>query len=119
MGSQIENYIKHVLKIKNVKVVAKDLLKYEAPMENNSVIVVNLDNHDGPGTHWTVIVRKDDKIYYFDPFGLPMGETVETFVELTSKKFNLQILRNTTQVQKITSNKCGYHVIDFVRALFS
>ena len=32
---------------------------------------VNIDNGAQGGTHWTCFIVKDNKLYYFDPFGGP------------------------------------------------
>lgn len=31
--------------------------------------VINLDNNDGPGTHWTAYKKYGNNIFYFDSFG--------------------------------------------------
>lgn len=37
-------------------------LKYESA-------IINLDDKDGPGTHWVAYEKRADKVMYFDSFG--------------------------------------------------
>lgn len=45
-------------------------------------IVINLDEHDQPGSHWVALYGnlKENKIYYFDSFGKKPGVKVARFV---------------------------------------
>ena len=52
--------------------------------------IINLDNNNGPGTHWACYVDS----FYFDPFGLPPPEKIfflsnATILYNTKKKISV------------------------------
>ena len=116
----IEEYIVKILKIpkRRFKVIPKDLLYNEPPLKDNEFYVLNLDNSysDLGGTHWVCLCRKNNSLYYYDSFGVPMGQTLEDYIKRFSK--NIKVYRNISQNQKIETNLCGYHVLDFIEELY-
>lgn len=75
-------------------------------------MIVNMDNHDDPGSHWVAIfVNGQGNGVYFDSYGLP-----------PSNAHHLQSLRrntksfvwNTHQLQSLTSKVCGQYCIMFL-----
>lgn len=58
--------------------------------------IINLDNKEGPGTHWTAYHKKDNCISYFDSYGSlrPPLEAIEYF--------------NSAGMSKISYNHCAY-----------
>ena len=66
--SQIES----ILKIENSTksgfqgVFPIDLL----PSRQKGSYVINLDEHDQPGSHWVAVYDDGDKVEYFDSFGV-------------------------------------------------
>ena len=69
--------------------------------------ILNLDQTDGPGTHWTAVFPSFG--FYYDPFGLPWPKELN--------KLNLHTY-NSVQHQKVTSNLCGLYCIYVIRHLY-
>lgn len=74
-------------------------------------LVVNLDPHDLPGSHWAAIyIDGNKKATYFDSFGLPPIPTIKLLLRTYSRK-------NTCSkrvLQELTSNVCGHYCILFI-----
>lgn len=87
-----------------------DLLpnKFKLP----AAFVVNLSQHDEPGTHWvSIYIDEYDRAFYFDSFGLkPANFHILAFLKQHSKRVNF----NENQLQHITSNKCGRFCCVFI-----
>lgn len=56
--------------------------------------IINIDDSDGPGTHWTGYIRKNNEVKYFDPFG--------------NLKPPLNFLNYMKDVTSISYNRCRY-----------
>ena len=70
--------------------------------------IVNLDEADGPGSHWVCIYNCNPGIcYYFDSFGVDPCEEVLRFMKQTGKK----IASSTYQIQQLGTIMCGYFCI--------
>jgi hypothetical protein len=81
-------------------------------LPENTAIVINLDDSDGPGTHWVAAGHRNKRKYYFDSFGLPPSERVRKL--LTGKAFY-----SDSQVQQADTITCGYFCIQFLRKPFN
>jgi hypothetical protein len=70
-----------------------------------AAFVINLSQHDEPGTHWVALyISESGSGYYFDSFGIkPTNFHIITFLKIHTKS----VRYNTKQLQHITSNKCG------------
>ena len=75
--------------------------------------VVNLDDSSGNGTHWVAYYNSPRLGYvvYFDSFGLPPSDTIYKYLYTSGK----DVYYNSSQIQDITSVKCGYYVVDFIK----
>jgi hypothetical protein len=93
-----------ILKIKNLYILTKDYIK--KPLKNGNYII-NLDNHNGQGTHWVSFIKKDDIIYYFDSFGLPPPEQILKINET-------KIYYNVYNIQDIEETSCGFYCLYFI-----
>ncbi len=83
-------------------------------MENESAIV-NLDNSDGPGTHWVCYKKLGDTVYYFDSFGnLPPPKELNEYFKNVG-----QILYNYERFQKKNTVICGHLCLEFLAASVS
>lgn len=74
--------------------------------------VINLDNEDGPGTHWVSYYKKDnDTCYYFDSFGdlQPFKE----FIDYVGRQ-KCQILYNYRRQQAFNTIICGHLCLKFL-----
>ena len=95
------------LKLKLVGVYMKDEL-------NNNVIqgnyIINLQNHNENGSHWTAFIKDKNNIYYYDSFGVfPPQNEYDIF-----RKESDNIYYNTSDHQNIDSTSCGWFCIAFL-----
>jgi hypothetical protein len=76
--------------------------------DEESLFVCNLDTSDESGSHWIVINKDGDNIFYFDSYGLP-----PLFDDLTQKIYNnCELLTwNATRLQGFNSTVCGHYCI--------
>ena len=66
--------------------------------------IINLDDIQGPGTHWVCYRNIDNVVEYFDPFGLIMpNEALKYFC--TARK---QIVYSIDEIQNRSTVLCGY-----------
>ena len=80
------------------------------PDTENGIYVVNLDDSEGPGTHWTLLIKmKGNKYLYFDSFGVVPPQTLLDSLRIDPAK----LLFNNQQIQTLTAKNCGYYVILF------
>lgn len=73
--------------------------------------VINLDNKDGPGTHWVSYYKNNNKeCYYFDSFGdlQPFKE----FIDYVGSK--CKILYNYKRQQAFDTIICGHLCLKFL-----
>jgi len=93
-----------ILKISNLRVLSKnDIIK---PLKDGNYII-NLDKPSGKGTHWTAFIKKDNIIYYFDPFGMPPPNEI---LKINDK----MIYYNMYNIQDINEETCGYYCLYFI-----
>ena len=101
-----------ILKNDNIKingVFAKDQLK--KPLKDGFYII-NLDNSDGPGTHWTALYKINDGFsFYYDSFGFIAPEEIEDLLH----KYEY----NKKQIQDIKSTSCGFYCIAFIKFMIN
>lgn len=101
-------YIGQQLLLKII-VVAKDQL-LGLPIKNGCYII-NLDDHNGYGTHWVALYIKNNQAVYFDSYGEIYPLAVYEFV---NRKDNVDLTRNNIQLQHLDSNVCGWWCIYFL-----
>lgn len=71
--------------------------------------ILNLDNKDGPGTHWVAYSKKGKNISYFDSFGnLQPPQELVTYFDVGSIKYNHD------RLQKWNTYNCGHLCIEFL-----
>ena len=93
------------MKIKNFNgIYAKDQLTTDM-IKRNQFYIINLDDLIGNGTHWTAFYVDDDKIEYFDSYGLKP-------IEIISQ--NYDYIYNSGQFQSYKSKACGYYCLLFI-----
>lgn len=77
--------------------------------QNIECAVVNLDDINGPGSHWTTYFKKKQIVEYFDSFGnLPPPK------ELVQYLGNCQINYNHKRFQKFNEKNCGHLCLKFL-----
>lgn len=73
-------------------------------------IAVNTDNSLEPGEHWTAIyVPSPSVVEYFDSFGLPPNENINSYLE----RFEIKQLSHT-KFQSYRSTVCGAYCAYFI-----
>ena len=66
--------------------------------------IVNLDDNQGPGTHWVCYRNIDSFVEYFDPFGLIMPDEIYHYLLTSGKKR----IYSQDEIQNRDSVLCGY-----------
>lgn len=84
-------------------------------LENGQSIIVNLDDSDGPGTHWVSALKKNNMSFYFDSFGMPPPENIKSILKL----YKTPLYYNTSQLQAIDSDRCGWYAKNFIKHVLS
>lgn len=86
-----------------------DLIPLEIANFESFSIVCNLAKHDVQNGHFVTINAVRDKLFYFDPFGLPPhNKFVKKFI---AKCFRKHIFVNMDTFQSVLSNDCGYYAM--------
>ena len=97
------------LRIKIKGIFSRD----EHMSKDHSPCIINLDDYEGVGTHWTCCVPGDKKktLWYLDSFGLHYPEEFKMRAEKDGIK---EIMYNNTDYQHIKSVLCGYYCLYFL-----
>lgn len=82
-------------------------------IRRNESGIVNLDDADGPGTHWVAYAKRGDRAMYFDSFGnlRPPKEIVRYLGTDTL------ITYNRTSYQTYNQTFCGQMCLLFLRKI--
>ena len=76
--------------------------------------VINLDEYENTGTHWVSLFVKDNKVVYFDSFGIEdICKEINKFIGNNKIKSNI-ININIFRIQAYDSIMCGYFCIEFI-----
>jgi hypothetical protein len=98
------------LKIKLVGVFMKDELK--APLSQGCYII-NLQDHNQGGSHWTAFIKDKGNIYYYDSFGVvPPQNIYDIFIKDSDNIYYLDQLDRRDQ--DIDATSCGWWSISFL-----
>lgn len=105
------NEIEDFMNMNNVKPYDFIMRNGDRPdIQDTHYILVNIDDKNGGGTHYTSIFIKKGEATYFDPFGLPPPNEIKRW--LKNNKLKLQYTSN--QLQEKRSIMCGYYVSLFL-----
>jgi hypothetical protein len=90
--------------------------------ESEQPFVINLDDSDGPGTHWTAAGRKGKTLFYGDPFGIILSGYVpaELLALNRGRKHDAivnRIVENRVAWQQPSTNLCGYYAFIIAKAI--
>lgn len=96
------------MKIPLVNIISKD--EIDAITKNGNYIV-NLENHNQNGSHWTALCMSAKKCLYMDSFSMPPPEKLFDYLEKKYKKVNY----NRMEIQDMDSTYCGYFCIAFFK----
>lgn len=88
------------------------LCKDELPknLKKGESLIINLDDSTGEGTHWVCLININNKLDYFDSYGLPPPEQV---LKLNQTQSGLRY--NSSQIQNRNTNICGHLCMLFIR----
>lgn len=93
-------------KIPLVACIPKDMLR---PLKyKNGGYIINLNNSNQSGSHWTALFVRDSHCCYFDSFGI--GPPLEV-LKFCKGKF---LIINKDQIQNLNHESCGYYAIAFL-----
>lgn len=86
--------------------------KLPKKIKTNESGIINLDDYNGDGSHWTAYVKKGKTIVFFDSYGnlKPSKEVVKYF---KSSK-NTRIKYNYDAYQTYNSYNCGQLCLKFL-----
>lgn len=98
---------KYNLPLNNI--IMKD--RGEEEINENGFYIINLDNSDGEGTHWTGLYFKNSPMtsLYFDSFGFVPPLEVEEKIK--------PYIYNDKDIQDYNSKACGWYCLAFIKFL--
>ena len=79
-------------------------------LKNNQSTIVNLDDSLGKETHWISYKKINDRIFYFDSYGVAYIPDI-----IKNQYPNHKFICNIYRIQSMDSNQCGRFCILFVR----
>ena len=82
--------------------------------ETNISVISNLSRERDMGSHFVAFFIGDDKIIYFDPFGI---ESYNNSIEEYLKKYKKEIIYSEQRIQDYNSSHCGYFCVIFILCL--
>ena len=83
-------------------------------------LIINIDPSTLPGDHWTVLLYKGNRFYFFESYGRDFKDA--TFPKLFSAKIkeyisNSRYKYNTMWLQPLTTNTCGDFCVYFIEEM--
>ena len=109
--SQIQQALRtHCREIFGV-VLAKNQLRGLRPPRYPAIYVVNTDNEDQPGTHWTVFVCEEKSCYFFDSYGCPPEVYGKEFADFVRQQ---NVNHQPRWIQGLTSAVCGHYCLFYL-----
>ena len=69
--------------------------------------IINLENSNQPGSHWTALLCRRNECVYVDSFGAPPPQQIEDLL----KKYYKRIAYNNWIIQDLKSQACGFYAI--------
>ena len=103
-----------LMKIPYFRVVfMRNSLPFDGPRANESA-VLNLDDKNGPGTHWVAYKKIGKDVKYFDSFGdLQPPRELLAYLRVKIVKYNHQ------RYQKFDTFNCGHLCLKFLSGDFA
>jgi hypothetical protein len=77
-------------------------------LRNGGNYIINLADHNKPGTHWVALFIKQNIAIYFDSYGLPPPTIIKQFYK------GRKLIYNADMIQSMNSTACGYYCILFL-----
>lgn len=79
-------------------------------LKDDGFYIINLDDSNGNGTHWTSLYFHPLNSYYFDSYGFVPPIEVEQ--KIKPYKYN------DADIQDFNSKACGYYALAFIKFLY-
>lgn len=74
-------------------------------------MVINLDPHDKPGSHWVCLYLNGNTVEYFDFYGLPpISKPIKEFMD----RNGYHMTYNKNRYQDYNTNVCGEYCVYFL-----
>ena len=80
----------------------------QLPTRQEGAYVINMDDHDEPGSHWVAVFDNNGVVEYVDSYGYPPID-VRCLQFLGSEYYY-----NKVKLQKQYSNACGFYCIYYI-----
>ena len=80
-------------------------------LKNNQSIIINLENSFRNGGHWVSYCKRNNKIFYFDCYGIAYIPDI-----IKNQYPKHKFICNVYRTQSIGSNQCARFCILFVKA---
>ena len=80
-------------------------------------IVFNLDEHDGPGTHWVAVYIDPSKkvMYYFDSGGSKITKNIShLYSQIKEQDPEYKLIQNAPVEHQFGNTECGIYVLFFL-----
>ena len=98
--------------LKNNKNYIGTFSKNNVPIfKNNESTLVNLADSNDVETHWIAMKFYNNKLYYFDSYGISYTPDV-----IRKQYPNSKIITNIYRIQSNSSNECGIFCIMFIQS---
>ena len=72
--------------------------------------ILNLENSNQGGSHWTAMYKTKNKYYYSDSFGVTIPETLIRNLNINENN----LFFNEIQIQDMSSTRCGFFALYFL-----
>ena len=76
----------------------------------NGSYIINLNDSNDIGSHWTCFYIRDGCCVYWDSFGCICPYNVSRFL----KQYHIHTSYNVDQIQNINDDHCGYYCVAFL-----
>ena len=98
--------------LKNNKNYIGTFSKNNVPkLKNNESTIVNLANSFDKATHWIAMKFINNKLFYFDSYGIPF------VADIIKKQYpNFKIITDIYRIQSNNLNECGKFCIMFIQS---
>ena len=81
-------------------------------LNETQAFIVNTQNNNQPGEHWTVLIVNKSRCIFFYSFGI---ELLNLSILDSLKNLGVKFYRyNTKPIQPLFSENCGYYCIAFI-----
>lgn len=75
--------------------------------------IINLDNCNGTGTHWTAYKKTRNRVVYFDSFG-NLRPPLEVIHYFKSNGHDVKVIFNYNVYQNFNTYNCGHLCLEFL-----